>query len=190
MHSGRVLLTEGPEFPHSVLIIFLHEAVEFFFAFHEHVARLGARVRADDAGVFELIDDAYNANPASVAAALAVLAAASPGPGGRRVAVLGDMLELGPGEAQLHAALAPDPGMAAVDIVHCAGPRMRHLVDALPAARRGLWRAEADALAAMAAEIARPGDIVLVKGSLGARTGRVVEALRGLAAAPAGLSAE
>ena len=135
-------------------------------------------VEAPD-GAFALIDDAYNANPASLGAALAVLAAAEPA-GGQRVAILGDMLELGPDEAALHAAVALHPAMAAVDRVHCAGPRMRHLHAALPPARRGIWAETAADLAADPAALARPGDVVLVKGSFGSRVAMVVDALRRL----------
>jgi len=127
------------------------------------------------AGTFDLIDDSYNANPASVAAALDTLAAA-PAPSGRRVAILGDMLELGPGELALHAALADHPAMARIDIVHAAGPRMRALIDALPRDRRGLWAETAESLAVE--DLVRPGDLVLVKGSHGSRIDRVVAALR------------
>ena len=131
---------------------------------------------------FDLIDDAFNANPASMAAALAVLAAAPVAAGGRRVAILGDMLELGPEELALHAGLAGDPAMDAVDIVHCAGPRMAALHAALPPARRGQ---RADAAAGLLPELrhlVRPGDVVLVKGSKGSRVSLLVEGLRGLGA--------
>ena len=124
---------------------------------------------------FDLIDDAYNANPTSVGAALEVLALSQPR-GGRRIAILGDMLELGPDEAALHADLATHPAMAAVDVVHCAGPRMAHLWAALPDAKRGLCVAAAADLPV--ADLAGPGDVVLVKGSLGAKLGPVVAALR------------
>ena len=135
---------------------------------------------------FDLIDDAFNANPASMAAALAVLAAASPKDGlgrhrtGRRIAILGDMLELGRDEAALHAEIVHNPAMASVQRVHCVGPRMQYLWQALPRAQRGEWAPTADALAARAAHLADAGDVVLVKGSKGSHVSRVANALRGL----------
>jgi UDP-N-acetylmuramoyl-tripeptide--D-alanyl-D-alanine ligase len=132
--------------------------------------------------MIDLIDDAFNANPASLAAALAVLAAARPAPGGRRVAVLGDMLELGPDEARLHAEVAGHPALATIATVHCAGPRMRHLWEALPEAKRGLWAEQAEALCTRLAELAGPGDVVLVKGSKGIRVSLVVTAFLDAAA--------
>lgn len=141
----------------------------------------GARRRialdpVEEAG-FELIDDAYNANPASLGAALEMLAGSAPQGRGRRIAILGDMLELGPDEARIHAELAAHPAMAAIDTVHCVGPRMAHLWAALPAFRRGLQAETAEALAGGAAGLVQPGDIVLVKGSKGSRVARVVDAL-------------
>jgi UDP-N-acetylmuramoyl-tripeptide--D-alanyl-D-alanine ligase len=141
---------------------------------------------ADEASAFTLIDDAYNANPASLAAALEVLAMQVPQHGtgriarGRRIAVLGDMLELGPEETALHVAVAAHPAIAAIDRIHCAGPRMRALWQALPEARRGEWAATAEALAARALRLVDPGDVVLVKGSRGSRVSLVVDALRKL----------
>ncbi|MFV0386959.1 UDP-N-acetylmuramoyl-tripeptide--D-alanyl-D-alanine ligase [Paracoccus sp. (in: a-proteobacteria)] len=122
-----------------------------------------------------LIDDAFNANPASLAAGLATLAGLQ---GGRRVAILGDMLELGSDEIALHRAVADDPSMRAVDLVHAAGPRMRHLFDALPPEKRGHWCESAAELAAGAGDLVAPGDIVLVKGSKSSKISTVVEALR------------
>ena len=141
-----------------------------------------ARITLDpvEEHAFTLIDDAFNANPVSMAAALRVLADSRPGPGGRRVAVLGDMLELGAGEATLHRALADDPSMAAIDLVHCVGPRMEALWQALPAARRGRHAPEAEALGAQAHQLVRAGDVVLVKGSKGSRVARIVDMLRAL----------
>jgi len=138
------------------------------------------------AGTIDLIDDAFNANPASMAAALAVLASATPRDNvgrigkGRRIAILGDMLELGSSEAELHAALATDAAMASVDCVHCVGPRMRHLHAALPEGRRGRWTGHAQSLADDAAHLVDPGDVVLVKGSKGSKVSLVVDAIRKL----------
>ncbi len=132
----------------------------------------------------DLIDDAFNANPASVAAALDVLIAAKPTDGigrvggGRRIAVLGDMLELGPTEGQLHADIARHPGLEAVQVIHCVGPRMRALHAALPRRQRGEWVETAPELAARIRSLIDAGDILLVKGSKGSKVSLVVDALR------------
>ena len=129
---------------------------------------------------FTLIDDSYNANPASMAAALEVLALSAPEGRGRRVAILGDMLELGPDEARLHADLARLEAFGRIDRVHCIGPRMRALWERLEGDMQGGWAERAGELAARAGALVRPGDVVLVKGSLGARVAEVVDALRKL----------
>jgi UDP-N-acetylmuramoyl-tripeptide--D-alanyl-D-alanine ligase len=140
---------------------------------------------------FDLIDDAFNANPASVAAALDVLLAAEPVDGtgrlgrGRRIAILGDMLELGPTEGALHAAIARHPGLAAVSLIHCVGPRMQSLWEALPRGQRGEWVAAAPELAARARSLVDAGDVVLVKGSKGSKVSLVVDALRRMGQSPA-----
>ena len=140
----------------------------------------------DDAQSFDLIDDAFNANPASMEAALDVLGAAEPRDGigringGRRIAVLGDMLELGPTETELHRAIADHPAMARIHLVHCVGVRMRALWDHLPQAKRGEWHETAADLAARAHQIADAGDVLLVKGSKGSKVSLVVDALRKL----------
>ncbi len=128
-------------------------------------------------GSFELFDEAYNASPASVRAALSVLAGAQPGRRGRRIAVLGDMLELGPDAPRLHAALAADLEAARIDLVFTAGPNMAHLFEALPEGMRGGHAASADEIAPEVAAAVRPGDVVTVKGSYGSAMGRVVDAL-------------
>jgi UDP-N-acetylmuramoyl-tripeptide--D-alanyl-D-alanine ligase len=130
--------------------------------------------------VIDLIDDAFNANPASLTASLDVLATIDPPEGGRRVAILGDMLELGEDAATIHAGIANDPAMAKIDIVHTAGPLMEHLHNALPASRRGRHADTSEALAHSAPTELRKGDVVLVKGSKGSRISRVVDALRKL----------
>lgn len=131
-------------------------------------------------GPFTLVDDSYNANPASMAAAFSTLAARKPGPGGRRIVALGDMLELGPDERAYHASLAQPLDEAGVDVVFAAGPRMAALMEALPAARRGGYAESADALIPVIANTLRSGDIVLVKGSNGSKMSRVVAALSAL----------
>jgi UDP-N-acetylmuramoyl-tripeptide--D-alanyl-D-alanine ligase len=134
-------------------------------------------LRIDPEGVpVDLIDDAYNANPASVGAALDLLAGTEPPRGARRVAILGDMKELGATAPALHAALAGHPAMDRIDAVHTVGPLMRHLHDALPPLRRGRHAATSEALDLR--ELLRPGDAVLVKGSLSMQMARIVEALR------------
>lgn len=140
---------------------------------------------------FDLFDDAFNANPASMAAALDVLIAAEPENGigrlaaGRRIAVLGDMLELGPQEAALHAAIARHPGLQKIAVIHCVGPRMRALWEALPRGQRGEWVETAGELAVRARSIIDAGDIVLVKGSKGSKVSLVVDGLRKLGQAVA-----
>ncbi|MBV9566703.1 MAG: UDP-N-acetylmuramoylalanyl-D-glutamyl-2,6-diaminopimelate--D-alanyl-D-alanine ligase [Hyphomicrobiales bacterium] len=125
-----------------------------------------------------LIDESYNANPASMRAMLANLARLSPRRGGRRVAVLGDMLELGPEAARFHAELVEPIARADVDLVHASGPMMRHLYEALPSSRRGHYAATSAELEPAVVEALQAGDIVAVKGSLGSRMGRIVQALR------------
>ena len=135
-------------------------------------------------GEVALIDESYNANPTAMEAALEVLATETPEDGigrvarGRRIAFLGDMLELGPTEAELHAGLATVPAMDAVDAVHCGGPRMKALHDALPAGRRGEWFNSAETMAAAVRRLVDAGDVVMVKGSNGSRVRLVVEEIK------------
>ncbi|MSO85306.1 MAG: UDP-N-acetylmuramoylalanyl-D-glutamyl-2,6-diaminopimelate--D-alanyl-D-alanine ligase [Rhodospirillales bacterium] len=129
------------------------------------------------AGAFLLIDESYNASPASMAAALAAAGAVAPGPGGRRIAVLGDMLELGGESAAHHAALSGPLREARFDLVFTTGPHMAMLAKSLPPAMRGGHAESAASLAPVVVAALRPGDVVLVKGSAGSRTGTIVQAL-------------
>jgi UDP-N-acetylmuramoyl-tripeptide--D-alanyl-D-alanine ligase len=131
-------------------------------------------------GAFHLIDDSYNANPTSMRAAFEVLGRASLGKGGRRIAVLGDMLELGTQAQEMHASLAAPLQAAGIDLAFTCGTGMAALRDALPEALRGAHAAESKTLAAEICDAVRPGDSLLVKGSLGSRMAVVVEALIGL----------
>ena len=114
-----------------------------------------------------------------MAAAFEVLMATPPAPNGRRVAILGDMLELGAAADRLHMALAEDANLAQVDVVHCVGAHMAHLHKALPAARAGQAFGSAAKVNKALPSLLQTGDVVLVKGSLGARMVDVVQAVRG-----------
>jgi UDP-N-acetylmuramyl pentapeptide synthase len=127
---------------------------------------------------FTLIDETYNANPSSMRAALAVTGSIPRGSRGRRIAVLGDMLELGAQAPQLHAGLESAIIEHDIDLVFASGEMMRHLFQALPATRRGAYAESADALAPLLAEAVAPGDVVVVKGSNGSRMSKVVAALK------------
>ena len=132
------------------------------------------------AGRALLIDESYNANPASVAAALALLGQTPVGPRGRRIAVLGDMLELGPRGAALHRGLAAPIDANAIDLVFCCGPLMHALWRSLPAGRRGGYAEDSAALEPQVSSAIRAGDAVMIKGSLGSRMAPIVKALQRL----------
>lgn len=124
-----------------------------------------------------LIDESYNANPTSMRAAIALLAQHDGGGKGRRVAVLGDMLELGAEAPRLHAELIEPLVQAGVNTVFCAGPMMHHLWAALPRPMRGVYAEQSSGLVEAISEDVRPGDVIMVKGSLGSRMGLIVDAL-------------
>jgi UDP-N-acetylmuramoyl-tripeptide--D-alanyl-D-alanine ligase len=131
-----------------------------------------------------VIDESYNASPAAMRAALAVLAATEPGEGGRRVAVLGDMLELGDASESLHRELAAPLAAAKVDRVFLVGDTIAALDGDLPAGKRGgLWRSPEQAMPALLSFL-EPGDVVTIKGSRGVRVSRIVELLLAQSARP------
>lgn len=123
-----------------------------------------------------LIDESYNANPTSMRAALELLGAERPI--GRRVAVLGDMLELGPSAGELHAELASDLEAANVDLLFTAGPLMARLYYAAPERMRGAHRNTARELEEAVLEAIGSGDAIMIKGSNGSRMSLIVEAIR------------
>jgi UDP-N-acetylmuramoyl-tripeptide--D-alanyl-D-alanine ligase len=125
-----------------------------------------------------LIDESYNANPVSLKAALDTLGAHAAK--GRRIAVLTDMLELGPDAERFHAQGAAMAEETAVDLVFCAGPLMKFLWDALPPTRRGAYAETAAALAPQVVQAVGPGDVVMVKGSNGSKASAVAQALAAL----------
>ena len=128
-------------------------------------------------GEITLIDESYNANPASMAAALSVLGKAQIGPQGRRIAVLGDMLELGAASARLHGGVNEAVKTAHIDLVYCCGPMMRNLWDALSTGKRGGYADSAASLEAQVLAAIRAGDAVMIKGSFGSKMKTIVTAL-------------
>ncbi len=132
----------------------------------------------------ELIDDSYNANPTSMAAALDVLAHAEVTHDigrvskGRRIAFVGDMKELGAEAEAMHRDLARLPAMEVIDTVHCIGPLTQHLHAALPERKRGLWAETSQDLAPLVSRRLDSGDVVLVKGSLSMKLSQIVDAIR------------
>jgi UDP-N-acetylmuramoyl-tripeptide--D-alanyl-D-alanine ligase len=135
-------------------------------------------------GDFTLVDDSYNASPASMRASFEILAISEPQGVGRRIAVLGDMLELGPTADDLHAGLAAALLASGVDLVFTAGPHMKHLHEALPRDRRGGHAPTAEALAPLVVDAVGPGDVVAVKGSFGSRMAVIVGALKDIGRTP------
>ncbi|MGH6965155.1 MAG: UDP-N-acetylmuramoyl-tripeptide--D-alanyl-D-alanine ligase [Phenylobacterium sp.] len=129
-------------------------------------------------GAFTLIDESYNANPISMASAIATLGARQTS--GRRIVALTDMLELGDEAPRYHAALAEPLAEANVDLVFCAGRLMKSLWDALPPTRRGGYAETAADLAPQVSRTVEPGDLVMVKGSNGSKAGAVAAALSAL----------
>ncbi|MEM9640018.1 MAG: UDP-N-acetylmuramoyl-tripeptide--D-alanyl-D-alanine ligase [Pseudomonadota bacterium] len=140
-------------------------------------------------GRIQLIDESFNASPAAMSAALEVFALSTPEDGigrvtrGRRIAFLADMLELGRRSEALHAALAREPALDAIDLVHCAGPLMRALHEALPQQKQGRWYPSTAALADDVRRLVDAGDVALCKGSKGSQVGRVVQAIKDLGSA-------
>ena len=128
-------------------------------------------------GTFTLIDESDNANPASMQVAMALLAATPVDAGGRRIAVLGDMLELGSHSAKLHAGLAETVQKSGADLVLLAGPEMKALAAALPEGIAREYRDDAASLKPVLLDAVRPGDAVVVKSSKGIGFSKLVDAL-------------
>lgn len=139
----------------------------------------GERLELDaEDGPYTLIDESYNANPASMRAALELAGALPLARQGRRIAVLGDMLELGRDAEAMHADLAGAVAANHIDVVYAAGPLMQHLFEALPADLRGAWRESSSELEPIVCSAIQGGDIVIVKGSNGSRMNTIVGALK------------
>jgi UDP-N-acetylmuramoyl-tripeptide--D-alanyl-D-alanine ligase len=128
-------------------------------------------------GVFTLIDESYNANPASMLAAIETLGATEPGPDGRRIAVLGDMRELGQTSIGFHQAVAAQLLANNIDITFACGANMAAMMENLPAENLGAYEQDAAALARHMVTFVQPGDVIVVKGSLAIGMSTVVETL-------------
>jgi UDP-N-acetylmuramoyl-tripeptide--D-alanyl-D-alanine ligase len=128
-----------------------------------------------ECGGITVIDESYNANPASMRAALETMALRPRDR--RRIAVLGDMRELGSGADRLHAELADAVESSGVDLLFAAGPHMRHLYQCVPEAKRVIWADTSAGIEAKLLEITRPGDVVMIKGSNGSKMAPLVASL-------------
>jgi len=129
-------------------------------------------------GTLTLIDESYNANPTSMRAALSLLHSTTPeGSRGRRIAVLGDMLELGRQSGKLHADLARPIVDAEVNALFIGGPDMSALKNALPVEIQTEYRQSTDELLPLVIKAVRPGDVIMVKSSKGIGFSKIVKAL-------------
>lgn len=156
----------------------LNDSLAALGSFEPLAGRGAERQVAVAGGAFTLIDESYNANPISMASAIATLGARRAA--GRRIVALTDMLELGEDAPGFHAALAEPLEAAGVDLVFCAGPLMKSLWDALPPTRRGAYAQTAAELAPQVSRAVEPGDLVMVKGSNGSKASAVAAALSAL----------
>ncbi|MCH9765405.1 MAG: UDP-N-acetylmuramoylalanyl-D-glutamyl-2,6-diaminopimelate--D-alanyl-D-alanine ligase [Alphaproteobacteria bacterium] len=129
-------------------------------------------------GSILIIDESYNANPASMRAALAVLGSTDRKKYPRRIAILGDMLELGDSSRALHADLRAALLASDTDLVFAAGPNMEALFQCLPQTKRGAWAERVEGIETAVVRALQAGDVVMVKGSLGSRMARVLAAIR------------
>lgn len=123
-----------------------------------------------------LIDESYNANPTSMAATLDVLSQMQSK--GRKIAILGDMLELGATEHTLHADLAKLDAIRNVDCFYLVGPLMKSFYAALPADKQGVWVATVDEMSKDINDLLQTDDMVMVKGSLGSKVSKIVDVIK------------
>lgn len=133
-----------------------------------------------ETGVFTIIDESYNASPVAVRAAMNVLKSVPPGRGGRRVVVLGDMLELGDDSEKEHLSLIDEITAHNFDLVFACGDFMPDIMSGLPDDMRGGSANSSEDLAGLVARNVRGGDLIMIKGSFGSQMGRVVERLKSM----------
>jgi UDP-N-acetylmuramoyl-tripeptide--D-alanyl-D-alanine ligase len=160
------------------------EAAAALSAIHGLKGRGLQHTVAMEGGSFVVIDESYNASPVSMRAALEILGQLQPEGNGRRIAVLGDMLELGEQSEAAHAELAETLIAEKIDLVFTAGQYMAALWEALAEPMRGGNAISAAEVLAQVTDAIRPGDVVVVKGSAGSKTGPIVDALLEMGAGP------
>jgi UDP-N-acetylmuramoyl-tripeptide--D-alanyl-D-alanine ligase len=166
----------------------LDQALAALATFAPLAGRGADRRLAIAGGEIVLIDESYNANPLSMTAALKSLGAHRTR--GRRLAVLTDMLELGPDAPARHGALADVIVDAKIDLVFCAGPLMHALWTALPPAQRGAYAETPEELAEILIARLRASDVVMIKGSNGSKASLIVSALDAAALRPSPIATQ
>jgi UDP-N-acetylmuramoyl-tripeptide--D-alanyl-D-alanine ligase len=134
-------------------------------------------IHLSNSGKFTLIDEAYNASPTSTKAALKILKSIHPEKEGRRIVILGDMLELGENARHYHEDLREPIMDADIDIVHCCGEMMKHLYKSLPSSKQGAYAINSKELLPHVINDIKDNDILMVKGSHGSKMALIVEAL-------------
>ena len=125
-----------------------------------------------------IVDESYNANPASMRSAIETFSQSTADRYKRRIIVLGDMLELGKDGPELHKALVEPINSAEIDQVFACGPLMEELFSVLPSEKKGIYASDSSALLPQISEAISSGDAIMIKGSLGSRMGLIVEALK------------
>ncbi len=153
------------------------QATRSLVGMHEPKGRGQSHHVEMNGGYICVVDESYNANPASMRAAIEALRHREVKHGGRRIVVLGDMLELGEQGSELHASLNQCIRDAEVDLVFLSGPLMKNLWAELDTAVRGEYTATSVELIAPILSNVHAGDTLMVKGSLGSKMGLIVEAI-------------
>ncbi len=184
MFRLRSLASHWPKLAVAVLAVVealelpLEKAEKALAEFSEQPGRGQLLLLPWQGGTVTIIDDSYNASPVSMRGALEKIGTLKPSGNGRRIAVLGEMLELGKESARYHAELAPVAAAQELDAIFLAGEGMRPLHAALPASLQGGLKQEAEALEPVLIETVRAGDIILFKGSHGSKVYRLVTAFK------------
>jgi len=135
------------------------------------------KLKSKDGGDYRLIDESYNASPIAMQAAFKVLGKLDVHEQGRRIAILGDMRELGDQANEIHRSLLNDLLENHVDMVYASGPHMKHLFEALPRNMQAGYATSSDGLVTVVLSAVRRGDVVLIKGSLGSKMKVILDAL-------------